>query len=326
MSDLELFYKKEISKIEKCLKGFSDGKDPDALYKPISYLFQKNGKLLRPLLVLLSAKSVGGNYENVKNAAVSVELAHASSLVHDDMIDNSNKRRGRLSLHKVYGRNASLLVGDALIFASYESLLKDCTKKTKEILTLFTLTAVKICEGQSLDMDFDTKKEVSIEEYKIMIYKKTAALLEVSCMIGAKLSCDDEKLIKAVSNYGKFLGLAFQIQDDLLDISADEVIFGKKIGTDFLNGKKTYISLRFYEVANQKERSEVFNLLKSKKTRSFKVNFFKNICSRLGVFVDSEAEIKKYINLALRSIECLPESEGKEMMILLAEKIKDRKF
>ena len=178
-----------------------------------------------------------------------------------------------------------------------------------------------MCEGQSLDMEFEKRDCVSVKEYKDMVYKKTAVLLETACLLGAYIAGGNKVHIDAVSKFGKFLGIAFQIQDDLLDISSDGKNFGKEIGLDFLNNKKTYIYLRFLERASVSdiENSIVTTTTKTAKNRAIKA--YKDACIRLGVLHDAELEIFENARHALKSLECLPENEGKQLLISLLGEI-----
>ena len=180
-------YERERKKVEKILvEAFKDRK-PDSLYKPVKYILSTGGKRLRPLLVIFSTKAVGGNFSVVYNASVAVELLHNFTLVHDDIMDNADKRRGMLTLHKKYDDSTAILAGDGLLSVAYEYLLKDCNGKTKEVISAFTKGLIEVCEGQSLDKDFETTDNVTIDKYKLMIMKKTAAMFEMCCTVGALL-------------------------------------------------------------------------------------------------------------------------------------------
>ena len=166
-------YEKERKKIDDRLARALKNRNPRSLYEPATYLLSGKGKRIRPLLLLLSAKSVGGRFENSYNAAVAVELLHNFTLVHDDIMDHADKRRGRLTLHRKYDENTAILVGDSLLSVAYEYLLKDCNGNSKNIINSFTNALVEVCEGQSLDTDFEKRKNVMLDEYLIMIRKKT---------------------------------------------------------------------------------------------------------------------------------------------------------
>lgn len=314
-------YERERKKVEKILvKAFKDRK-PDSLYKPVNYIVSSGGKRLRPLLVLLSAKAVGGNFRDVYNASVAVELLHNFTLVHDDIMDNADKRRGLLTLHKKYDDSTAILAGDSLLAVAYEYLLKDCDGKTKEVIAAFTKGLIEVCEGQSLDKDFETRNNVSKDEYKLMIMKKTAAMSEMCCTIGALLGGGSTKEIKAVSLFGKNIGIAFQIQDDLLDISGNEKEFGKKVGGDLIEGKKTFLFIEALSKAKGNDKKRLVNVMKNNGIRPGQVNIYKNIYERLGVIDDAKTEIKLYTNRALRSLKSLKEDGDRKIFSWLADSL-----
>jgi geranylgeranyl diphosphate synthase, type II len=321
----EIIFKNEISVIDKKLKKLFVGKKPLSLYEPCSYFLKGSGKRLRPFLVIASAKAVNGNIKDVYNAAVAVELLHNFTLVHDDIMDNSSKRRGLATLHTKYDLSTAILAGDSLIVLAYQNLLKDSKVNVNKIVLTFTNAILEICEGQSLDKEFETRNNVSIDEYKKMIYKKTAALLEMCCSVGAQLCGASEKYIRAVSNYGKYLGMAFQIQDDLLDIVGKENEFGKKIGNDLIEGKKTFLFLRAFEKAKTKDKLELIRVIKNNGIKPDEVDKYKELYFKLGVIQDAEHEIMKYTKLALKNLTGLPNNDGKDMMMWLAKILINRK-
>ena len=311
-------YRTEISKIEKQLRLLLKGKKPRSLYEPCSYILNGGGKRLRPFLVLISARAVGGKFKDVYNAAIAVEILHNFTLAHDDIMDNSPIRRGRKTLHKKYDVNTAILAGDNLIALAYDCLLKDCKNNVKGIVSAFTHGVIEVCEGQSLDKDFELRQNVSISEYQRMIYKKTAALAEMCCSIGAQLCCASAKEIKAVSNFGKNLGMAFQIQDDLLDIVGEENQFGKTIGSDLVEGKKTYLFLRAFEKSNVKDRAELIKVIKQKGIPRSEIQKYSKLYFKLRVIKDAEQEIMKYTKLALKNLSSLKDGGGKNLMTWLA--------
>jgi geranylgeranyl diphosphate synthase type II len=233
-------------------------------------------------------------------------------------MDNSDKRRGRLTLHKKYDISTAILSGDNLVALAYENLLKDCHENVNKIIKTFTHGVVEVCEGQSLDKEFELRKEVSISEYKLMIYKKTAALIETCCSIGAQLGNALPKHLKIVTDYGKNLGMAFQIQDDLLDITAKESEFGKLIGGDLIEGKKTYLFLHALEKAKGKDKEDLLKVVRNKGIKRQEIFKYKNIYLKLGILKDAEREIEKYTKLALKNLSSLPNEEGKVLMHWLA--------
>jgi len=313
-------YEAERVKINKILSLALKDRNPISLYEPGSYILNSGGKRLRPLLVLLSAKAVGGKFKDAYNAAAAVEMLHNFTLVHDDIMDNADKRRGRLTLHKKYDHNTAILAGDSLLSIAYEFLLKDCNGNAKKVISSFTQGLIEVCEGQSLDTDFELRKNVSLSEYIVMIKKKTAAMAEMCCRIGALLGGGSKTQVNALGNYGLNLGIAFQIQDDLLDIIADEKEFGKNIGGDLVEGKKTFLFLEALEKSKGEDRKKLLKVIEKKGIRRNQVSGYKMIYEKLGVLDDARREIKGYTQKALRSINSLNE-ENKEIFKWLADSL-----
>lgn len=317
-------YKNEINKIDRKLTRLLTKRKPKSLYDPCSYILAGKGKRLRPFLVLISAKAVGGKFTDVYNSALAVEILHNFTLVHDDIMDNSDKRRGRVTLHKKYDVNTAILAGDNLNALAYESLLKDSKNNVNEIVTTFTKCIIEVCEGQSLDKEFEIRNNVVLKEYKEMIYKKTAALSKMCCVIGGQLVGAAMKEIKALSNYGKNLGMAFQIQDDLLDIIGEEKEFGKVTGSDLVEGKKTYLFLRALEKAKSDDKKMLLKLISEKGIERKEIGKYKNLYIRLGVLKDAKNEIERYTKLALKDLHILRNEEGQQLMNWLANVLIDR--
>lgn len=311
----------ERKKIDRKLKILLSDRKPLQLYGPASYILESSGKRLRPLLVLYSSKASGGEYNQVYNAALAVELLHNFTLVHDDIMDKADLRRGRATLHKKYGLNTAILAGDSLLAVAYELLLKDCKVNAKSALSAFTTGLIEVCEGQSLDTDFETRKSVSIDEYIVMITKKTAMMLKMCCELGSLLADAHPVHVKSLSRYGLNLGIAFQIQDDLLDILGDEAKFGKKVGGDLVEGKKTFLFLTALEKAQGKDKSDLIRVIKHKGIHHSEVAHYKEIYQRLGVFTDAELAIKKYTEKALTSIDKLSDLNSKNLFHWLAHSL-----
>lgn len=317
-------YEKERIKVDKKLSKILSGKKPASLYEPASYIIESKGKRLRPLLVILSAKAAGGKNVNLKNAAVAVELLHNFTLVHDDIMDNADKRRGKPTLHKKYDLNTAILAGDVLLAVAYEYLLKDCNGNAKQVLASFTKGLVEVCEGQSLDKEFETTENVSINDYISMIEKKTAAMAKMCCEIGALLGGGRKKEISALAGFGKNIGIAFQIQDDLLDIMALESEFGKVIGGDLIEGKKTFLFIKALEKSEGQNEEMLLDVLKNKGITAERIHDFKNLYQRLGVIDDAKMEIVKYTTKALSSLKTLKRAEDRAMFRWLADSLINR--
>jgi geranylgeranyl diphosphate synthase type II len=315
------FYEKERKIIDKKLEQALKDRRPASLYQPASYILESSGKRLRPLLVLLSVKAVGGKIQNFYNAALSVEMLHNFTLVHDDIMDNADLRRGNLTIHKKYNVNTAILTGDILAAVAYEFLLKDCKVNAKQALDSFTKGLVEVCEGQSLDTEYETRKNVSLPEYIVMIEKKTAALARMCCELGAYLANGKKQDIKALSDYGKYLGIAFQIQDDLLDIIADKYEFGKRIGGDLMEGKKTFLFIEALEKAKGKDKTDLLKVVDKKGIKENQIEHYKKIYEKLGVIDDAKLAIKSYTYKALRSIDKLSNKREVEIFHWLADSL-----
>lgn len=319
-----LLYEKERKKINAILHGTVKNRKPSSLYIPAAYIINSEGKRIRPFLVLLSAGAVGGNFSQAYNAAVAVELLHDFTLVHDDIMDNAEKRRGKLTLHKKYNKNTAILVGDSLLSVAYEYLLKDCNGYSKSIISSFTSGLIEVCEGQILDTDYEARKYVSLSEYLLMIKKKTASMVKMCCEIGATLGGGKEKEIKGIANYGLNIGIAFQVQDDLLDIIADENKFGKRIGSDLIEGKKTYLFIKALEKARGEDRKLLSKVVDNKGIGINQVKKYKELYERLGVIADARKTINYYTKKALSSLNVIKKISDKEILVWLADELLKR--
>lgn len=319
--DFLALIEKERKIINAKLKKVLAKRKPRSLYEPSDYILADQGKRLRPLLVLFSAKAVGGKYKHAFNAALAVEMLHNFTLVHDDIMDNADKRRNKLTVHVKYDINTAILAGDGLLAVAYEYLLKDLIVPGNEVVKYFTKGLVEICEGQSLDKEFELKEFVSINEYKIMITKKTAAMAEMCCAIGAQIGGGSTDEINALSLYGRNLGIAFQIQDDLLDIVGDENAFGKKIGGDLIEGKKTFLFLKALEKAKGKEKALLEKIILNKGIQPGEVEDYKNMYKKLGVLEDAQKEIVKYTRKALQQIIHIKNESDRLLFTFLAHSL-----
>ncbi len=314
-------YEEERKKIDKLLASSIRKRKPKSLYEPASYILQSSGKRLRPLLVLLSAKAVGGKFKDVYNAAVAVEIMHNFTLVHDDIMDNADLRRGNQTLHKKYDLNTAILAGDSLLSIAYEYLLRDCNGNTKAAVSAFTQGLIEVCEGQSMDTDFETRSDVQLKEYITMITKKTAAMAKMCCELGAILADGKKSDIKNLGNYGLNLGIAFQIQDDLLDIVGEENKFGKTVGGDLIAGKKTFLFIKAFEKAEGQDKIDLQRMIDNKGIRPEEVKHYKNIFEKLGAMEDAKNEIRKYTNRALSSIDMISKKSETGIFHWLADSL-----
>lgn len=313
----------ERSRYSKCGEKY-----PYSLYDPLNYIMSGGGKRIRPILVLLACEAFGGKPESAINAAIAVEILHNFTLVHDDIMDNANTRRGKETVHKKWDVNAAILVGDELIGLSYRSLLRSKTSNIAGVVQAFTDGVIEVCEGQALDKEFEQSTDVTLDDYITMIRKKTAELLKTSAIIGAVIGSADDAGIKSITKYSENVGLAFQIQDDLLDVIADEGEFGKKIGGDILEKKKTYLYLRALEILNGKEKDDFLYLYNSDNNThpgekiEKVVNMYKDVC----VVESAKEAIKKYTAIANDSLDFIKDVRSKENFEKFSEMLLNRNY
>ncbi len=245
--------------IEKTIQNINWRIEPTNLYEPISYTLESGGKRLRPQLVAVACEMFGKEPQTIENVALAIEIFHNFTLLHDDLMDNSPTRRNRPTVHKKWNENTAILSGDAMMIKSYEFLAKIPEKYWAKAFPLFTRTALEVCEGQQFDMDFETRQDVTIQEYFEMIRLKTAVLLACSLQMGAILADASDEDQKLIYDLGIAIGTAFQLKDDYLDTYGTFETLGKRIGDDILCHKKTFLLLTALKDADERQR----NLLKS---------------------------------------------------------------
>lgn len=288
---------------------------PSSLGEPIHYFLQMPGKKIRPLLTLFSCQAVGGRWETALPAAIAVELFHDFTLIHDDIMDQDDLRRGFQTLHVKYGESTAILVGDALIGLAYQELIKSPPDYRDAIVKIFTEALVKVCEGQALDKEFESREEVSVDEYLDMIAKKTAWLLKVACALGAICGGGSQRQVELLTRFGDLLGLGFQIQDDLLDFIADESKLGKKVGSDYKMHKKTYVNLKYRELLQQQPELQRRYSLDLAEYPAF--SDFQKALYATGVVEEVQREAERYTREALNALEqVIPLNEDNPLYII----------
>lgn len=297
---------------------------PVSLREPIRYFLQMPGKKIRPLLSLFSAQAVGGKIEEALPAATAVELFHDFTLIHDDIMDQDELRRGAPTMHVKYGESAAILVGDALIGLAYQELLKSPPSSFEAVMRIFTEALVKVCEGQALDKEFETREQVTLDEYLDMIGKKTAWLLKVACALGAICGGGNEEQVRLLSHFGYNLGLGFQIQDDLLDFVADESKLGKKVGSDFKMHKKTYVNLKYQEILLKRKDLRKRYPLTAGEFSSFAD--FQQALRRIGVVEEVKEVAAYYIRDALNALEQVLPLDDQNPLYLITKFLQDRQY
>jgi len=242
---------------EKYLYGQIPDKSPENLYLPIKYILKNGGKRIRPLLVLLATKTFDEDINKALPAAAAIETFHNFTLIHDDIMDKALIRRGKPTVHQKWDENIAILSGDTMLVWAYKMLENYDAEIYKNLSALLNQTAIEVCEGQQMDMDFENRKEVSIDEYIKMIRLKTAVLLGTSLQFGAIVSRAGNENMKLFYDFGVQLGLAFQIQDDYLDVYGETTHFGKKIGGDIIDRKKTFLYINALQKANQNDKNRL---------------------------------------------------------------------
>jgi geranylgeranyl diphosphate synthase type II len=319
MEELLLVYEKTFGE-----NFFKEG--PDNLYAPVNHILNIKGKRIRPLLVLLSCEMFGGSLNEALNPAFAIELFHNFSLVHDDIMDNADMRRGVPTVHKKFGLNAGILAGDVIMAYAYQYLTKISATHLQPVLNLFNDTAIKIFEGQQMDIDFEQRENVSEQEYLKMIEYKTSVLLACSLQTGAILANANEEEQRNIYEFGLNLGLAFQITDDYLDTFGDENKVGKKIGGDILQNKKTYLYITATQSASEKQRIQL-RKLKSETDEQKKVSEVKEVFETTGAKFRTQQTANQFFEISLQSLKRIKVNEmQKQPLYQLAEKLNKREF
>lgn len=302
---------------EQSLRQLRTPEEPELLYAPIIYSMSGGGKRLRPVLLLLSAEAFGGSVDEAMTAAMAVEVFHNFTLLHDDIMDNADMRRGKPSVFAKWGENVAILSGDAMLITAYKLLAELNPTKLPRVMRLFNDMALEVCEGQQYDMDFESQAKVSVVDYIQMIERKTSALLSGSAMIGATIAGASDADIKLLYRFATELGLAFQLQDDLLDSYGDEAL-GKKIGGDILEGKQTYLMVQAMSRATEEEREVLRTThLSDKLSDAEKIATVKALYDKLEVKRATEQQIDQRFERALGILSSL--SIGAERTVHLAE-------
>ena len=299
-------------------KGLRDG---------CRHVLLAKGKRVRSTLLLLSCEAVGGNIRYAMDAGAAVETMHNFTLVHDDIMDNAATRRGRPTVHKQWNVNTALLVGDVLLGQAYVSLLRTKTPHTHRITGLFTEGLLEVCEGQALDLQFERESMLSISKYFTMIEKKTARLISMSTEMGALIGGGTQAQIRYLRAFGHFLGRAFQVQDDLLDVTADPKDFGKVIGGDILEGKKTLLLIQAFQRSRGKDRTLLGTILTRQhdKQSGGLISEVTAMYEKYGVLESARKHIEKDTMAAVSSLNRLPQNTATEMLLWFSDVLLNRR-
>lgn len=281
-------------------------KSPKELYEPITYLLGLGGKRIRPLLSLLSYGIYNDDPESILSQAAAIEVFHNFTLMHDDIMDDAPLRRGQETVHVKWNSNVAILSGDVMLVKAYDLLLKTEPEKLPEILRLFNKTAVEVCEGQQLDMNFEVLDTVGEDEYINMIRLKTAVLLGLALQMGALLAGASHEDTKRLYDFGVNVGVGFQLKDDLLDVYADQEKFGKQVGGDIISNKKTFLLIKALELSEGKEDKELKSwVAKESFDPDEKIIAVRAIYDKLGIRRLTEAKMNSYFETGFKHLENL---------------------
>lgn len=301
---------------------------PGNLYQPIEYTLNMGGKRLRPVMLLMACNLFSGDVTKALPAAIAVEIFHNFTLLHDDIMDYAEIRRNRPTVHTKYNENIAILSGDAMSILAYQYLLKTENPAIRKVAQLFSQTAMEVCQGQQYDMDFEGRLDVSIEDYLNMIRLKTAVLIAGSLKMGAQLAHASDENADRIYRFGINLGMAFQLQDDLLDIFSNQDKFGKKIGGDILANKKTFLLLKALEIAEPRQKEQLTEWIKTDQfDPDVKIKAVKKIYSDLNVQEINRQKSEDYHQAALIELEGIEiESDRKKPLLLLAKTMMKRDY
>ncbi len=291
-------------------------KEPVNLYEPITYILNLGGKRLRPVLVLMSTEIFDTSYEKALDAALAIEVFHNFSLVHDDIMDDAPLRRGKATVHEKWDLNTGILSGDAMLINAYQLFENYEGPVFKELAQLFTKTAIQVCEGQQYDVDFENREDVEIKDYLKMIEYKTAVLVGASMQMGAIVGGASQDSKKAFYDYGCLLGIAFQLQDDYLDAFGDPETFGKQLGGDIIENKKTFLYLTALQKAKISDARQLEHLYSiNPMDAGGKIEAVKSIFQESGASELAREEIRKYTQKAFEVLEKIEIPEDKKNLL-----------
>lgn len=323
-SELKERLQKARHLIDTRLREIEHPVEPSGLYDPVRYVLSSGGKRLRPLLVLVSGEIFGREWESTLPAALSVEVFHNFTLVHDDIMDNADERRGRPTVHVKWDASTALLCGDYLLALSYELLAGSPDADVSRLVKRFQRMVALLCEGQTLDKEFEMRPSVTVSEYLEMVDAKTGALLCTSLELGGMLGDADERHLNTLHAIGAATGRAFQIQDDLLDLTADDERWGKSIGGDLIEGKKTFLLLRAIELTEGGDREWFLNIVRENGLSPTRVEEARERMERSGVLVEARQEVFRYSEAALESTDGLPDVPAVASLRWLLSRMQDR--
>ncbi|MDZ7723715.1 MAG: polyprenyl synthetase family protein [candidate division KSB1 bacterium] len=296
------------------------------LYSPVHYALDTGGKRLRPVLLYLTYQLLSDPDQSVLDAAAAVEILHNFTLVHDDIMDRDELRRGKETVYKRWDENVAILAGDAMLVKCYEALSFVSSKLLPGLMFDFSRAILAICEGQMMDMSFETRDDVTLLEYFDMIDKKTARLFALACESGVYLAGASSEQKNAMHQYGMAIGRAFQIQDDLLDVSAEESVLGKDVGSDMINGKKTFLVLHMNENMNSEQRRQMTPALDALNSDPNSIRKVYDILRDIGTIKAAQSEIQTALVDAKQALYHFPLNSARQSLEDLVKLIEHRTF
>ena len=328
MSDVKEILGSYSSDIIGTIEDELDVITPNNLQEASIYLTKAGGKMLRPALSLITAEAVGGQKENALKAGSAIELIHTFSLIHDDIMDDDDMRRGMPSVHKVWGEDVAILAGDTLFSKAFETIINSNQELTSpaqinNALATVADACVKICEGQALDMGFEDRFDVTEDEYMEKKKKKTGALIAAATKVGAIMGGASDEVIDAMYEYGRLIGLAFQIQDDYLDLASDEETLGKPIGSDIGKGKMTIIAINGLSSAGD-DSEKLLEILKDENNSQADIDLAIEILTKCGAIEYARNLAQDSVNQAKEVLEILPDSSSKQVLSDIADFVLER--
>lgn len=301
---------------EDYLKKRIQTKEPRNLYDPMIYILGLGGKRVRPVLVLMAADICGADYRKALDAALAIEVFHNFSLIHDDIMDDAPLRRGKETVHELWDINTGILSGDAMLINAYQLFENYEGETFRDLAKLFTKTAIEVCEGQQYDIDFESREDVSVDEYLRMIEYKTAVLVGASLQMGAIVANAPKDCREKIYEYGRLLGIAFQLQDDYLDVFGDPDTFGKQVGGDIIENKKTYLYIKALELSDKREALQLEHLYSiTPKDPAAKVETVRSVFQSSGAADRTREEIENYTARAFEVLEALDVPEERKQLL-----------
>ena len=317
-----------LSMVNEFLANLPYERKPKSLYEPIRYVLSMGGKRIRPTLMLLGYNLFKDNPEKILMNAVALETYHNYTLLHDDLMDNADLRRGHETVHKKWDANTAILSGDSMLVLAYERMAQCDEKHLAKVLKLFTTTALEIGEGQQFDMEFENRNDVKEEEYIEMIRLKTSVLLACALKMGAILADASDEDAENLYKFGEQIGLAFQLQDDYLDVYGDTKVFGKEIGGDITSNKKTYMLINAFNLANEAQRAELQKWVDAKDfDRKEKVAAVTRLYNEIGIDKLAQDKIAYYFEQSKKYLDAVNvPAERKEELAKYAQKMMKRQY